>query len=225
MDVVNNPEDPAAGTRKVPFSRVLYIEQDDFREDPPKKFFRLAPGREVRLRNAYLITCREVVKDPATGAVVAAALHLRSGDARRRRARRPQGQGDAALGGGRDGRRRRGPAVRSALHAWRTPLTTREGLADVPEPALARPRPGLQARAVAGLAARRLARSVRAAGLLLRRSGQRAGRAGLQSHGDVEGRLGEDGGEGGVKNCGLRIADCGLRIDDYADLRGLRCAC
>jgi glutaminyl-tRNA synthetase len=65
MDVVNNPEDPSAGTRKVPFSRVLYIEQDDFREDPPKKFFRLAPGREVRLRNAYLITCREVVKDPS----------------------------------------------------------------------------------------------------------------------------------------------------------------
>ncbi|HEY8535661.1 MAG TPA: glutamine--tRNA ligase/YqeY domain fusion protein [Vicinamibacterales bacterium] len=70
MDVINNPEDPSAGTRKVPFSRVLYIEQDDFREDPPKKFFRLAPGREVRLRNAYLITCRDVVKDPATGAIV-----------------------------------------------------------------------------------------------------------------------------------------------------------
>jgi len=62
---VNNPEDPSAGTRKVPFSGVLYIEQDDFREDPPKKFFRLAPGREVRLRNAYLITCRSVVKDAA----------------------------------------------------------------------------------------------------------------------------------------------------------------
>jgi glutaminyl-tRNA synthetase len=70
MDVANNPEDRAAGTRKVPFSRVLYIEQDDFREDPPKKYFRLAPGREVRLRNAYLITCREVVKDPLTGAIV-----------------------------------------------------------------------------------------------------------------------------------------------------------
>jgi glutaminyl-tRNA synthetase len=70
MDVVNNPEAPSVGTRKVPFSRVLYIEHDDFREDPPKKFFRLAPGREVRLRNAYLITCREVVKDPATGAIV-----------------------------------------------------------------------------------------------------------------------------------------------------------
>ena len=69
MSVVNNPEDPAAGTRQVPFSRVLYIEQDDFREDPPKKFFRLAPGREVRLRNAYLITCTGVVKD-ADGRVV-----------------------------------------------------------------------------------------------------------------------------------------------------------
>jgi glutaminyl-tRNA synthetase len=63
VDVINNPEDPAAGTRQVPFSRQLYIERDDFREDPPKKFFRLAPGREVRLRCAYFITCTEVVKD------------------------------------------------------------------------------------------------------------------------------------------------------------------
>jgi glutaminyl-tRNA synthetase len=62
-DAVNNPEDPAAGTRKVPFSRVLYIEQDDFREDPPKGYFRLSPGREVRLRYAYFVTCRNVVKD------------------------------------------------------------------------------------------------------------------------------------------------------------------
>jgi glutaminyl-tRNA synthetase len=68
MDVVNNPEDPSAGTRKVPFSKVLYIEHDDFREQPPKEFFRLAPGREVRLRNAYFITCRDVVKD-ASGAI------------------------------------------------------------------------------------------------------------------------------------------------------------
>ena len=69
LDAVNNPEDPAAGTRKVPFSRVLYIEQDDFREDPPKDFFRLAPGREVRLRWAYFIKCESFVKDPQTGAV------------------------------------------------------------------------------------------------------------------------------------------------------------
>jgi glutaminyl-tRNA synthetase len=69
VDVINNPEDPSAGFRKVPFSRELYVERDDFREDPPKKFYRLAPGREVRLRCAYFITCREVIKD-AAGEVV-----------------------------------------------------------------------------------------------------------------------------------------------------------
>ncbi len=63
LDAINNPEDPSAGTRKVPFSRELYIERGDFMEDPPKKFFRLGPGREVRLRYAYLITCTECVKD------------------------------------------------------------------------------------------------------------------------------------------------------------------
>ncbi len=63
LDAVNNPEDPSAGTRQVPFSRVLYIEQDDFREDPPKQYFRLSPGREVRLRYGYFITCTSAVKD------------------------------------------------------------------------------------------------------------------------------------------------------------------
>jgi glutaminyl-tRNA synthetase len=67
---VNNPEDASAGSRKVPFSRELFIERDDFREHPPKEFFRLAPGREVRLRYAYYITCNETIKDPATGEVV-----------------------------------------------------------------------------------------------------------------------------------------------------------
>ncbi|HLE50762.1 MAG TPA: glutamine--tRNA ligase/YqeY domain fusion protein [Anaerolineales bacterium] len=70
MQAVNNPEDASMGTRKVPFSRVLYIERDDFREDPPKQFFRLAPGREVRLRYAYFITCVGVVKDEKTGEVI-----------------------------------------------------------------------------------------------------------------------------------------------------------
>jgi len=69
LDAVNNPEDPTMGTRKVPFSRVLYIEQEDFLEDPPKKFFRLSPGREVRLRYAYFIKCVDVVKDQKTGEV------------------------------------------------------------------------------------------------------------------------------------------------------------
>ncbi|MBI4527575.1 MAG: glutamine--tRNA ligase/YqeY domain fusion protein [Deltaproteobacteria bacterium] len=69
LDAINNPEDPGMGTRKVPFSRVIYIDQEDFREDPPKQFYRLAPDREVRLRYAYIIKCVDVVKDPATGAV------------------------------------------------------------------------------------------------------------------------------------------------------------
>ena len=75
LDAINNPEDASMGTRKVPFSRVLYIEQDDFLEEPPKKFFRLAPGREVRLRYAYYITCEDVIKDKKTGEVV--ELHCR----------------------------------------------------------------------------------------------------------------------------------------------------
>ncbi len=70
MEAVNNPEDASKGTRKVPFSRVLYIEKDDFREDPPKDFYRLAPGREVRLRYAYFVKCVGVVKDERTGEVV-----------------------------------------------------------------------------------------------------------------------------------------------------------
>jgi glutaminyl-tRNA synthetase len=70
VEAVNNPEDPAMGRRKLPFSRVLYIDRDDFREVPPKKFFRLAPGREVRLKYAYLVTCTDVIKDERTGEVV-----------------------------------------------------------------------------------------------------------------------------------------------------------
>ena len=105
LEAVNNPEDPAAGTRMVPFGRELFIEREDFMEDPPKKFFRLAPGREVRLRYAYFVTCDEVVKndageivelrctyDPATkggdapdGRKVKATLHWVSAAARRGR--------------------------------------------------------------------------------------------------------------------------------------------
>ncbi len=69
VDAINNPEDESAGTRKVPFSKVLYIEQDDFRETPPPKYFRLYPGNEVRLRYAYLVTCTSFERDPETGAV------------------------------------------------------------------------------------------------------------------------------------------------------------
>ena len=80
LEAVNNPEDPSAGTRKVPFSRVLYIERDDFREDPPPKFFRLAPGREVRLRYAYFVTCVGRREGRARRGR-RAALHLRPRDA------------------------------------------------------------------------------------------------------------------------------------------------
>ncbi len=69
LEAVNNPEDPTMGTRRVPFSRELYIEQEDFREEPPKGFFRLSPGREVRLRYAYIIKCEKVIKNPDTGIV------------------------------------------------------------------------------------------------------------------------------------------------------------
>ena len=70
LEAVNNPEDPGMGTRKVAFTKVIYVERDDFREDPPRKFFRLAPGREVRLRYAYFVTCTDVVKDGETGEIV-----------------------------------------------------------------------------------------------------------------------------------------------------------
>jgi glutaminyl-tRNA synthetase len=88
VDVINNPEDPSAGTRKVPFSRELYIERDDFREDPPKKFFRLSPGSEVRLRCAYFITCTDVVKDAAGDVIEVRCTYdpaTRGGDAPDRR--------------------------------------------------------------------------------------------------------------------------------------------
>jgi glutaminyl-tRNA synthetase len=70
LEALNHPSDPNMGMRKVPFSRVLYIEQEDFLEDPPKKFYRLAPGREIRLRYAYFITCVDVVKDDGTGEII-----------------------------------------------------------------------------------------------------------------------------------------------------------
>lgn len=70
LEAVNNPEDPGMGTRKLPFSREIYIDQDDFRENPPKKFFRLAPGQEVRLKHAYIIRCEKVIKDEKTGEIL-----------------------------------------------------------------------------------------------------------------------------------------------------------
>jgi glutaminyl-tRNA synthetase len=70
LEAENNPENPDMGSRQIPFSRELYIEREDFMEDPPKKFFRLAPGREIRLKSAYIIKCEQVVKDEETGAIL-----------------------------------------------------------------------------------------------------------------------------------------------------------
>ncbi len=115
MDAVNNPEDESAGTRKVPFSRVLYIEQDDFREDPPKQYFRLSPGREVRLRYGYFVTCAERGEE-RQGRSGRSALHLRSGDARRQCSGRTQGEVHDPLGIGGACHRRRSAAVRQPVH-------------------------------------------------------------------------------------------------------------
>ncbi len=114
-DAVNNPEDPAAGARKVPFSRVLYIEQDDFREEPPKGYFRLSPGREVRLRYGYFVKCMSVVKN-ASGEV--AEVHC-TYDPATRGGNAPDGRkvkADHPLGLGRARHRRRSAALRQALH-------------------------------------------------------------------------------------------------------------
>ncbi len=202
LDAINNPEDPAAGTRKVPFSRELYIEQEDFMEEPPKKFFRLAPGREVRLRYAYFITCNSVVKD-AERQGGRAPLHLRSGHSRRRRPGRPQGQGDPALGLGRTGPEGRSPALRQPVHHGEPGRGAgRQGLHGQPESELAGDADRLLGRAVAGECGPAEPLPVRAAGLLLRRSGQHRRQARLQPHGDPERHLGQDPEDtGGMTTC------------------------
>ena len=115
LEAVNHPDDPAAGTRKIRFGRELYIERDDFMENPPKKFFRLSPGTEVRLRYAYFITCREVVKD-AAGEVVELRCTY---DPATRGGNAPDGRkvkATHALGVGGGRRAGRGAALQSAVH-------------------------------------------------------------------------------------------------------------
>ena len=193
LDAVNNPEDPAAGTRKVPFSRELCIERDDFLEDPPKKFFRLAPGREVRLRYAYFVT-----------------LHGRGeGRARRDRASCAARYDPATRGGDApDGRKvkgtihwvsararaaGRGAALRDAVHVARpdggargatSPTYLNPRSLEVVRGALGRAEP--RARAAPGDA-----RAVRAPRLLLRRPRRDARRAGLEPHRHAARHLGE----------------------------------
>ncbi|MBN1490752.1 MAG: glutamine--tRNA ligase/YqeY domain fusion protein [Phycisphaerae bacterium] len=119
LTAINNPEDASAGTRAVPFSRMLYIEQDDFREDPPRKFFRLAPGREVRLRYAYFVTCTDVIKD-GNGEII--EIHCTYDPATR--------GGDAP-----DGRKVKGTIHWvSAAHARRVEVRLYDHLFTVPNP-------------------------------------------------------------------------------------------
>ena len=122
IEAINHPDDPAAGTRRIAFGRELYIERDDFMENPPKKFFRLSPGTEVRLRYAYFVKCTGSHQERGRRGG-RAALHLRSRDQGRQRARRPQGQGDHALaaGGAVDagGNPHLQPAVRKTLAGCR----------------------------------------------------------------------------------------------------------
>ncbi len=191
MAVANHPDDTSLGSRRLPFSREIYIEREDFLEDPPKKFFRLAPGREVRLRNAYLVTCTRAIKndageivelhgtyDPATrggdapdGRKVKATLHWVSAahavDARNQALRPP-----VHIGGSR-GRRCQG----------------QHGFRRADQSGVARSVERMQGRAGARVSRQRCALPVRAAGLLRGRSRLATRRAGLQSHRLAEGQL------------------------------------
>ena len=164
MEAVNNPEDPAAGTRKVAFGRELWIERDDFMEDPPSKFFRLAPGPRgpPALRLLRDLHRRREGRERRDRR---APLHLRPRDARRRRARRAAAEGDAALALGRSRRARRSPSLRPSLHPRRPRRRRRP-------PGRHRPELGDRARRAAGRACARGAagrrdRAVRAPRLLL----------------------------------------------------------
>ncbi len=221
MAVVNNPEDAAAGTREVPFSRELYIERDDFMEEPPKKFFRLAPGREVRLRNAYLVTCTEVVKD-AAGEIV--ELRCTYDPATR--------GGDAP-----DGRK-----VKATLH-WVSAAHAVDGevrlydrlfTAEDPESAADKSGQtfvdllntssldvlhGCKLEPMLAVAAPGIAVPVRAARLLRRRSRWSARGAGLQPHRVAQGHVGEGGGAGGVAAAWRPL------VRDDTDHRGTTSTC
>ncbi len=194
MEAVNNPEDASAGTRKVPFSKVLYIEQDDFREDPPKQYFRLSPGREVRLRYGYFITCTGVVKNDA-GRGGGDPLHLRSGHARRQRARRAQGEIHHPLGLGRHMPSM--PRCGSTTTCSPRRIPTRPRRARISRanlnPAFAGSADRLQAGAVAGATPRRASRyQFERLGYFCVDPDSRAGQAGLQPHRGAARYLGQN---------------------------------
>ena len=194
LEAVNNPEDAAMGTRKVPFCARLWIEQDDFREDPPKGYYRLSPGKEVRLRWGYLITCTECRQGPDDGRGRRTALHLRPGHPRRQRPRRPQGERHDPLGFGRACRAGRGAALRKPLHRARSQRRAgRRGLQGEPESQVA----GGPAAAVASnrVSPRRrpaIASSSSGLGYFAVDPRYAARQAGVQPHRIAAGYLGED---------------------------------
>ncbi len=200
MDVPNNPEDPEAGTRKVPFGRELWIERDDFMEEPVRKFFRLAPGREVRLRAAYFVTCNEVVKDADGRIVELRCTHdpaTRGGDA-------PDGRRPKATLHWVSAAHAVPAEVRLYAHLFTDPYPGADGrdIFETVDPGLRDGRERLLRRAVAGRSARRRDRPVRAARVLLPGPGLGAGRARLQPHPDAQGHVGQAA-EAGTAGHGL----------------------
>ena len=189
VEVPNNPEDPSAGTRKVPFSRELWIERDDFMEEPVRKFFRLAPGREVRLRSAYFVTCTEVVKDDAGEIVELRCTYdpaTRGGDA-------PDGRRPKATLHWVSAAHAVPAEVRLYDYLFKSPYPGADGadLFDDLNPDSETVLSGLLRGGVARGRAGRRDRAVRAARLLLPGSRLGAGRARLQPHAHAPGHLGE----------------------------------
>ena len=190
LDAVNHPDDPAAGSRKIRFGRELYVERDDFMENPPKKFFRLSPGKEVRLRYAYFVTCREAVKNAAGEVVELRCTYdpqTRGGNA----PGRAQGAGDLALGRG--GRRGAGgnPPLQPSVRATRP---ERRRLRRRSQSGFARGAGSGAARAGAGSGQPRRRGPVRAPGLFLPRHRLQARQARVQPHGRPARHLGQGAG-------------------------------
>ena len=221
LDAANNPEDPTAGTRKVRFSRELWIEREDFMEDPPKKFYRLAPGREVRLRYAYLVTCREVVKDAAGEVVELRCTYdpaTRGGDA-------PDGRRPKATLHWISAAHAVPAAVRLYDHLFTRPDPGADGdlLADI-SPKSEEVLAGLLRRAGPRRAAGRRDGPVRAARLLLPRPRLEARPPRLQPHPDPEGHLGPDPGQRPARSIGRSVGLRNPGEHEGADYEAVPCA-